>query len=148
MGEAPYCPRHERYIRNGGCVDCTREVEEAKEEGRAEVRAMLGSALGIIEMFRPLANAVRKNREACPPAVLAAWNEIAAMVVEAEARSPRPRRGPRGAAAHQEVWVDDPALLNRIAELTAPAGTSRIRGIRRNRARSVRATMARRNERT
>lgn len=43
MREAPYCPRHERYIRNGGCVDCTREVDEAREEGRREGRSELDS---------------------------------------------------------------------------------------------------------
>jgi hypothetical protein len=46
---------------------------------------MLQNALRVIESFRPLATAVRENLDACPPAVVVAYEGIADMVAEAEA---------------------------------------------------------------
>lgn len=37
MPETPHCPVHQRYIRNGTCVDCERRVREAVEAERARI---------------------------------------------------------------------------------------------------------------
>ncbi len=76
MGEAPYCPRHERYIRNGGCVDCASEVKESRQEGQAEERSR------IIQRLRARADALLDDHLMTNPRCRR--DELLAAIIEIE----------------------------------------------------------------
>jgi hypothetical protein len=39
MAETPYCEKHQRYLRNGDCIDCVSAIESARLEGRMSAMA-------------------------------------------------------------------------------------------------------------